>query len=1308
MSVSRVALVFDHRLRKDTTGVYCRRALARLVDTTHVLPEEVSKLSSADFDLFINIDDGLRYRWPVDLRPSVWWAIDTHLDRHWYREKASDFSLVFAAQRNGAEELRRMGFPEARWLPLACDPDIHGRRDVEKRFDACFVGNKFPGPREDMLRAVQERFPNSFVGQRFFEEMAEMYCSSRVVLNRSIRDDVNMRVFEALASGSLLATNALPENGLDDLFHDGVHLATYCTIPDLLDRIDWYLQRPDIADRIGDRGREEALSRHTYRHRMLRLLSLVDRLPRWSRSVDIDSLALTRLIRIIPWVQDSIPPIARRIHILAQDHDDIVGQLKNHWPETELTFTGEAVGSPNADGGHQCTMANLSPSDSTVDCLVLIRPEQSPAPELLLDFWRASSSESTQLIVVTDNVRHRHILQSLINGSWTDDGLGVLGTSRSRRFTPIEIEKFLVQRGWTPFSKSLLIDDEGSNWLLGGQCQPLRLGNTLLEFSNPQLVEEMHAHSVLLRCRRSARKNQRLVSIIIVTCNQLVYTRLCLESVRRRTSELIEIVVIDNASSDGTLDYLRNQPDIVLIANERNRGFPAAANQGLRVARGSYCVLLNNDCIVTSGWLTRLIDPLESDAGIGLAGPTTNRISGEQQIEIDYASLDELDAFAWKRPSAIREVNRLVGFCLAMPRAVLNRVGFLDEQFGVGCFEDDDFTRRVREAGFLAVIVTDSFVHHFGSRSFVGNGVDLRAVLEANQRLFEDKWRRLIDGKEIAEKPSIEALVDESPWKLSRQAGQGLRLALRRPTISLCMIVRDNAKIILDCLSSIKPWVDEMIVVDTGSIDNTAEICAEIGSRVLRFNWCEDFAAARNESLVHASGEWIFWMDSDDVIDAVNGAKLRALPEQITDRNIAGVVMQVRWPSTGGDGDFTSIDHVKLFRNHMGLRFSGRIHEQILPSLRDAGGEVVRSDIFVVHSGSDDSKEGRQRKRERDLRILNKDLEERPNHPFVLFNMGMTLADGDDCINAIDFLLRSIQKAAPQETHLRKAYALLVSCQSKCGRASEALVTCHEGLSRFPEDHELHFRWAMLLHDSGRLEEAVVAYQRLLVLPGHDYFASMVNGLNGYKARHNLACLFEEMGRSEDAENLWQEVLQEQPQFRPAWHGRMRVLLVRRDYGGARGIIEDMRRVSGTDCDRVFQDSMILEAELAMNLNQPNESVSVLERLVAQCPTSIDAQRALAKTRFELGRIDEAVDALKVVVELDPEDAYAMHNIGVACMRQKRPTEAIEWFEASLRHRPDHATTYEYLSDALTAVGCLGGAEAARNEALRLVEHPSK
>lgn len=151
-----------------------------------------------------------------------------------------------------------------------------------------------------------------------------------------------------------------------------------------------------------------------------------------------------------------------------------------------------------------------------------------------------------------------------------------------------------------------------------------------------------------------------------------------------------------------------------------------------------------------------------------------------------------------------------------------------------------------------------------------------------------------------------------------------------------------------------------------------------------------------------------------------------------------------------------------------------------------------------------------------------------------------------------------------------------------------------------------------------------------------------------------------------------------------------------------------MRRVSGTDCDRVFQDSMILEAELAMNLNQPNESVSVLERLVAQCPTSIDAQRALAKTRFELGRIDEAVDALKVVVELDPEDAYAMHNIGVACMRQKRPTEAIEWFEASLRHRPDHATTYEYLSDALTAVGCLGGAEAARNEALRLVEHPSK
>src|SRR5207249_11363200 len=103
----------------------------------------------------------------------------------------------------------------------------------------------------------------------------------------------------------------------------------------------------------------------------------------------------------------------------------------------------------------------------------------------------------------------------------------------------------------------------------------------------------------------------------------------------------------------------------------------------------------------------------------------------------------------------------------------------------------------------------------------------------------------------------------EALFQLEKRRGGGLLLKRSRLEISLCMIARDNANTIQAALESIKPWVDEMIVVDTGSIDETPKIARRLGAGVYRFAWCDDFSAARNESLKYARGEWIFWMDSD-------------------------------------------------------------------------------------------------------------------------------------------------------------------------------------------------------------------------------------------------------------------------------------------------------------------------------------------------------------------------------------------------------------------------------------------------------------
>ena len=195
MNISRVALIFDSIQRPETAGVYCQRALEKLVAVEHFQPHEMDRVPRQGFDLYLNIDDGLQYQLPAELRPCAFWAIDTHLNFERCREKAPQFDVVFAAQRDGVDLLRGVGVSSASWLPLACDPEIHCKHDLAKQYDVAFVGNLFPGPRGELLGLIQRRYHNSFVGRCYFDEMARTYSAARISFNRSIRNDVNMRRF---------------------------------------------------------------------------------------------------------------------------------------------------------------------------------------------------------------------------------------------------------------------------------------------------------------------------------------------------------------------------------------------------------------------------------------------------------------------------------------------------------------------------------------------------------------------------------------------------------------------------------------------------------------------------------------------------------------------------------------------------------------------------------------------------------------------------------------------------------------------------------------------------------------------------------------------------------------------------------------------------------------------------------------------------------------------------------------------------------------------------------------------------------
>ena len=313
-----------------------------------------------------------------------------------------------------------------------------------------------------------------------------------------------------------------------------------------------------------------------------------------------------------------------------------------------------------------------------------------------------------------------------------------------------------------------------------------------------------------------------------------------------------------------------------------------------------------------------------------------------------------------------------------------------------------------------------------------------------------------------------------------------------------------------------------------------------------QFTWIDDFAAARNAALAHAIGDYAFWLDADDLVEPAERRKIESLlgrlrkprrkqmeparwrARQPTAASRAATQTRPRLmscaaraiPRPGGSGGDTVVDHIRLFPLIEGVRWTYKVHEQILPSLRRAGIPVQWTDITVRHTGYVD----------RDLRrgssiaisgFCSASSARRPNDPFILFNLGMIAVERKEWSDALNYVKRSLAGSAPSDSITRKLYALIARSQEMLGDAEAALRTCAEGLSVDPEDAELWFRKGIAHRRRGERDEAVESWRRILTLRRPEKFASVDQGIYGHVTRRNLAALAEERGDVEEARRQW-------------------------------------------------------------------------------------------------------------------------------------------------------------------------------------------
>jgi len=342
--------------------------------------------------------------------------------------------------------------------------------------------------------------------------------------------------------------------------------------------------------------------------------------------------------------------------------------------------------------------------------------------------------------------------------------------------------------------------------------------------------------------------------------------------------------------------------------------------------------------------------------------------------------------------------------------------------------------------------------------------------------------------------------------------------------ISLCMIVRDEEAILGRCLDSVVGIVDEICVVDTGSTDGTVEVARDRGARVEHFEWCDDFAAARNASIAMAEGEWILVLDADEFLEDDDARrKLDAFVAAHPDA--AG---QVTIVDRQEEGELRSRVTRFLPCAHA-PSYQGCFHEQ--PHLGEHLAPTMPLDLEIVHTGYRADEIAAKGKVARNLRFLEQLVEEDPTDAYLHYQLGRTYWVGEDPEAALESFTRALDHTEPDAPYLALLLELTGHAMRKLGRSLEALSLYQQVAGAFQDRADSCYLEALLALDVGHLELAEARFQRCLTLPGVDgHGGSSAESARTWGPAYHLGVMRECLGMAEEAREYYELALSFRPE----------------------------------------------------------------------------------------------------------------------------------------------------------------------------------
>lgn len=353
-------------------------------------------------------------------------------------------------------------------------------------------------------------------------------------------------------------------------------------------------------------------------------------------------------------------------------------------------------------------------------------------------------------------------------------------------------------------------------------------------------------------------------------------------------------------------------------------------------------------------------------------------------------------------------------------------------------------------------------------------------------------------------------------------------------SISLCMIVKNEEAVLARCLESVKHLVDEMVIVDTGSTDATCEIAKSYGAHIYEYAWDNSFANARNFSLKHAKMDWILLMDADDEFERKDTKKVLNL---VSDEH-KGTVFFFNTLSFMGHkvnpSHVVSNMNVRLIKNHLGYHFKGDIHEQIVAGDTHMGAAQLM-DIRVYHYGYLESAIKAKNKRERNICLIQNELDKKPNNPFMLFNMGTEYYALSDFEKALEYYLKSYEDFAPERGYSPKLIVRIISCLDLTGRNEEMFEFIDKGLKAYPRFTDLEFLRGNKLLQTEKYLPAITSLKKCLSMGDAPSLICYLVGAGSYKPQLLLSSVYETLGDHTQALRYCKMALKCNPMYKEAY-----------------------------------------------------------------------------------------------------------------------------------------------------------------------------